>query len=91
MLVRDPVRHRFLYQDALYQGADLIGLGPASFSYMSGVHQQNATSLKAYMDAMDGNGLPLGRTYRLSGDEQLVREFILQLKMYLIKFQKNYC
>jgi oxygen-independent coproporphyrinogen-3 oxidase len=36
--VRDPVRDQFLYQDAQYRGADLLGLGVASFSYVGGVH-----------------------------------------------------
>ncbi|MCX6925376.1 MAG: radical SAM protein, partial [Verrucomicrobia bacterium] len=32
--VRDPKRTRFVYRDSLWQGADLIGLGVASFSHV---------------------------------------------------------
>jgi oxygen-independent coproporphyrinogen-3 oxidase len=79
--VRDPVRHEFVYQEEQYRGADLIGLGVSSFSYLSGVHQQNTAGLQGYLRAMRGDGLPLGRAYALDHDERLVREAVLQLKL----------
>jgi oxygen-independent coproporphyrinogen-3 oxidase len=79
--VREPRRHRFLYQDDQYRGADLLGLGASAFSYLGGVHQQNAASLDAYLEALTERRLPLSRAYQLSADEQLVREFVLQLKL----------
>ena len=35
-LLRDPERHRFVYQDAQYRGNDLLGIGVSSFSYLDG-------------------------------------------------------
>ena len=32
----------FVYRDRLWQGADLAGLGVASFGHINGVHLQNA-------------------------------------------------
>jgi oxygen-independent coproporphyrinogen-3 oxidase len=79
--VRDPGRHGFQYQDAQYSGADLIGLGVASFSYVDGVHQQNVATVPGYLEAHRSSWLPLGRAHRLSREEQLIREMILQLKL----------
>jgi oxygen-independent coproporphyrinogen-3 oxidase len=45
--VKDPQRHRFLYQHYLWHGADMLGLGVASFGYFGGVHYQNAVTLEA--------------------------------------------
>ncbi len=39
--VRDPERTKFIYRDRLWQGADLAGLGVASFGHINGVHMQN--------------------------------------------------
>lgn len=79
--VRDPVRHRFVYQDEQYRGADLLGVGVASFSYLGGIHHQNETALDAYVRHLDEGRLPWGRAYSLSEDERLVRELVLQLKL----------
>ncbi len=79
--VRDPSRHGFQYQDAQYNGADLAGLGVASFSYLDGVHHQNLATVPGYLQAHREGQLPLGRAHRLSREEQLVREMILQLKL----------
>ena len=79
--VSDPSRHGFQYQDAQYNGADLIGLGVASFSYLDGVHQQNLATVDGYLQAHRDGQLPLGRAHRLSPDERLVRAMILQLKL----------
>ncbi len=79
--VRDPEKSRFLYQDAQYRGADLLGIGVSSFSYLCGFHQQNRTHLGTYMDDVCAGQLPLERAYELEPYEQLVREFVLQLKL----------
>jgi oxygen-independent coproporphyrinogen-3 oxidase len=79
--VRDPVRHRFVYQEDQYRGADLVGLGVASFSYLAGVHQQNVALLDTYLARVRRDRRPLDRAYALTGDERLVREFVLQLKL----------
>lgn len=79
--VRDPVKHRFVYQDAQYHGADLLGVGVSAFSYIGGVHHQNVTSLDAYLACGDRGELPFGRAHALSAPERLVRELVLQLKL----------
>jgi len=79
--VRDPVRHRFVYQEDQYRGADLLGIGVASFSYWRGVHQQNLTTLEKYLASLQENHLPLHRAYALNDEERMVREFVLQLKL----------
>jgi len=79
--VRDPERHRFVYQDAQYHGADLIGLGVSSFSFLSGVHQQNIAALERYLETVQRSDMPLGRAYALDANELLVRELVLQLKL----------
>lgn len=79
--VRDPIRHRFLYQDLQYHGADLLGLGVASFSHFQGCAQQNLASLDAYLEAVAAGRLPLWRGRELSAEERLVRELVLQLKL----------
>jgi oxygen-independent coproporphyrinogen-3 oxidase len=79
--IREPARHRFLYQELQYRGADLVGLGVSSFSYLSGVHQQNLAALDPYLSRLAAGRLPLWRAYALSDDERLVRQVVLQLKL----------
>jgi oxygen-independent coproporphyrinogen-3 oxidase len=71
----------FLYREALWKGADLLGLGVASFSHLSGVHFQNAGSWEEYLQMVERGVLPLHRAYALSPRERLIREMILQLKL----------
>jgi len=78
--VKDPSRTTFLYRDRLWAGADLVGLGVASFGHVNGVHVQNLDTWEAYGAAIDRGEIPLGRAYRPSDDERLIREVILQLK-----------
>jgi oxygen-independent coproporphyrinogen-3 oxidase len=78
--VKDPARTRFVYRDRLWQGADLVGLGVASFGHVNGVHLQNFDTWEAYSHALRRGALPLSRAYRPSPDERLIRELVLQLK-----------
>jgi oxygen-independent coproporphyrinogen-3 oxidase len=78
--VKDPARTRFVYRDRLWQGADLLGLGVASFGHVNGVHVQNLDTWEAYSGAIRRDTLPLGRGYRPSPEERLIRELVLQLK-----------
>jgi oxygen-independent coproporphyrinogen-3 oxidase len=84
--VKDLRRHRFLYQDLLWRGADMLGLGVASFGYFGGVHAQNEISLETYEAAVERGGLPVRRAFKLSARDRLVREFILQLKFGEVPF-----
>jgi oxygen-independent coproporphyrinogen-3 oxidase len=69
-----------VYRDQLWRGADLAALGVASFGHVNGVHLQNLDRWEDYDAAIDRGELPLGRSYRPSEDEKLIREVILQLK-----------
>ena len=79
--VRDPRRHLFVYQDELYRGADLLGLGAASYSYIAGVHYQNLATLEQYLESVGDGRRPLFRAHALSDEERCIREFVLQLKL----------
>ncbi|HEX9708487.1 MAG TPA: radical SAM protein, partial [Candidatus Thermoplasmatota archaeon] len=50
--VKDPSRTRFVYRDRLWEGADLVGLGVASFGHVGGVHVQNLDQWEAYNAAV---------------------------------------
>jgi len=85
--VKDPSRTKFLYRDRLWEGADLAALGVASFGHVNGVHMQNLDTWEAYEAALDTGQLPLGRAYRPSAEERLIRELVLQLKRGVIRPQ----
>ena len=91
--VKDPSRVRFVYRDALWQGADLAGLGVASFGHVNGVHLQNVDTWEAYSAAIGRGEIPLGRAYRPTREERLIRELVLQLKRGAIRpayFRQKY-
>jgi oxygen-independent coproporphyrinogen-3 oxidase len=79
--VKDPATTKFIYRDRLWQGADMAGLGVASFGHVNGVHVQNKDTWEAYSAAIEQGELPLGRAYRPSADERMRRELILQMKL----------
>src|SRR4051794_3375378 len=79
--VKDPAKTKFIYRDRLWQGADMAGLGVASFGHVNGVHLQNKDTWEAYSEAIQRGELPLGRAYRPTDDERMRREMILQLKL----------
>jgi len=78
--VKNPASTKFVYRDRLWQGADLVGLGVASFGHVNGVHMQNLDTWEKYSAAIDRDEMPLGRAYRPTDEERLIREFVLQLK-----------
>jgi oxygen-independent coproporphyrinogen-3 oxidase len=91
--VRDKERTRFVYRDRLWEGADLVGLGVASFGHVNGVHMQNLDQWETYSTAVRQDGLALGRAYRPTADERLIRETVLQFKRGWIRpayFQSKY-
>jgi oxygen-independent coproporphyrinogen-3 oxidase len=79
--VMDPSRPHFVYLDRLWQGADMAGLGVASFGHVNGVHIQNKDTWETYSEAVLRGELPLGRAYRPTPEERMRREFVLQLKL----------
>ena len=79
--VKDPSRTKFVYRDRLWQGADMAGLGVASFGHVNGVHIQNKDTWETYSESVLRGELPLGRAYRPTAEERMRREFILQMKL----------
>ncbi len=79
-LVKDRARCRFVYRDALWHGADMLGTGVASFGHARGVHVQNVDTWEQYVGMLDRGELPLGRALPISPRERLIREMVLQLK-----------
>ena len=71
---------QFLYRDGLWHGADMLGIGVASFSHLSGVHFQNRHDLEPYLEGVESGELPIHRALEIDDDQKLIREFILQLK-----------
>ena len=80
-LVRDPERCKFVYRDALWRGADMVGVGVASFSHVSSVHYQNLDRFEDYVEALAQGRLPLSRALPVSDRERLIREMVLQMKL----------
>jgi oxygen-independent coproporphyrinogen-3 oxidase len=78
--VKNPAKTTFVYRDRLWEGADLLGLGVASFGHINGVHVQNLDTWPTYQAAIERGDIPLGRAYRPSPEERMIREFVLQLK-----------
>jgi oxygen-independent coproporphyrinogen III oxidase len=83
--VKDPSRTKFIYRDRLWQGADMVGLGVASFGHVNGVHMQNLDTWEAYSEATAGGRVPLRRAYRPTAEERMIRELVLQLKLGRIR------
>jgi oxygen-independent coproporphyrinogen-3 oxidase len=82
---KDPSHSRFLYRDRLWQGADMVGLGVASFGHVNGVHMQNVDTWETYSAAILNDEIPLSRAYRPTDEERLIRELVLQLKLGSIR------
>jgi oxygen-independent coproporphyrinogen III oxidase len=90
--VKDPST-KFVYRDRLWQGADMVGTGVASFGYVNGVHMQNFDSDEAWSASIEQGVLPLARAQRPSDEERFIREFVLQLKLGSIRpsyFSRKY-
>jgi len=79
--VKDPAKAKFLYRDLLWRGADMIGLGVASFSHVQGVNYQNEHEFGAYCARTSRGELPVYRAIAPTPDERFLREFILQMKL----------
>jgi oxygen-independent coproporphyrinogen-3 oxidase len=80
--VYKPENHKgFYYRDALWHGADMVGMGVASFSHVSGVHFQNADLWESYVGALQRDELPIARALPITDRQRLIRELILQLKL----------
>jgi oxygen-independent coproporphyrinogen-3 oxidase len=72
---------QFLYRDALWTGADMLGIGVSSFGHLGGVHLQNEHRFEDYLGRVEAQEAPIFRAFELNADERLIREFVLQLKL----------
>ena len=91
--VKNPAKTHFVYRDSLWQGADLIGLGVASFSHIGGTHFQNEHDFEPYLAKLQQGLLPIYRALTPSSEERLIRELVLQFKLGRISrsyFQKKF-
>ena len=79
--VKNPEKTKFVYRDSLWGGADLLGLGVASFSHAAGVHYQNFTEIDDYTKAIEAGQMPTKRSFRTNEEQRMIREFILQMKL----------
>lgn len=79
--VKNPATTKFVYRDSLWQGADLLGLGVASFSHVGGTHFQNEHDFEPYLKALSSGMLPLKRALTPTLQERMIRELVLQFKL----------
>jgi oxygen-independent coproporphyrinogen-3 oxidase len=79
--VKDPQRAKFVYRDRLWEGADLLSLGVASFGHIGGVHYQNEHDFEPYLTRVRAGEFPIWRALTPTAEERMIREFILQLKL----------
>ncbi len=79
--VKDPSKTKFLYRDLLWTGADMIGLGVASFSHVGGTHFQNRHDFDPYIASIMEGKLPIFRALTPTDEERMIRELILQMKL----------
>jgi oxygen-independent coproporphyrinogen-3 oxidase len=91
--VKNADRTHFVYRDSLWQGADLIGLGVASFSHIGGTHFQNQHDFEPYLASLRDGKLPIYRALTPTSEERLIRELVLQFKLGRISqdyFQRKF-
>lgn len=79
--VKDPAKTKFLYRDLLWTGADLMGVGVASFSHVGGVHYQNEGDVGPYLAKVEKGEFPISRALTPTDEERMIRELILQMKL----------
>ncbi len=92
-VVKNPETTKFIYRDSLWEGADLLSAGVASFGHFGGVHYQNQADVGPYMTELDAGQLPIFRAYSTNHEERFIREFVLQLKLGSVHpsyFQEKY-
>jgi len=80
-VVKNPETTKFVYRDSLWEGADLLSAGVASFGHLGGIHYQNQADVGPYMTEVDAGELPIFRAYPTNNEERFIREFVLQLKL----------
>jgi oxygen-independent coproporphyrinogen-3 oxidase len=79
--VKDPVNTKFIYRDSLWTGADMLAVGVSSFGHLARVHYQNEVHMEPYIEAVQQGRLPALRALRITDEEEMIRQFVLQLKL----------
>jgi len=79
--VKDAAKTHFVYRDLLWMGADMVGLGVASFSHVGGTHFQNVHEFEPYIAQLKAGKLPIYRALTPTHEERMIRELILQMKL----------
>ena len=59
----------------------MVGLGVASFSHVGGTHFQNLHDFEPYISQLRKDRLPIYRALTPTGEERMIRELILQMKL----------
>lgn len=80
-LMKPSPQARFVYRDAIWHGADMVGMGVASFSHVQGMHYQNVDHWEDYLERTRRGELPLARALPLSMRQRMIRELVLQWKL----------
>jgi oxygen-independent coproporphyrinogen-3 oxidase len=81
MAVRNPERWRSVYTaETAWRGGDVLALGETAVGCIAGVQYRNLDSYHPYIHAVEDGVLPVRRAHRLTAEEMLRREVILQLK-----------
>jgi oxygen-independent coproporphyrinogen-3 oxidase len=80
-VVKPSDRSGFVYRNAVWRGADMVGTGVASFSHFGGVHYQNVDTWEEYVGMLERGELPLSRALPVTDGQRLIRELVLQLKL----------
>ena len=71
--------HRNFQGYSTRAGADVVAFGVSGISQLEGAYAQNVKGLPAYYDRVDEGRSPVYRGYRLTDDDHLRRDVIMQL------------
>lgn len=80
-VVKNPDNTTFVYRDRFWTGADLIGLGVASFGHIGGTQLQNEDDWKPYISRLQAGELPIHRALTPTSEERMIRELVLRFKL----------
>ncbi|MBD0260587.1 MAG: radical SAM family heme chaperone HemW [Cytophagales bacterium] len=69
--------HTHAYVENTWRGQDLIAYGVSSFGKIGNVNYQNSNNLPTYYEKINGNAMPLFRTFPLSYKDAIVKEILL--------------
>jgi len=92
-LMKPAPQARFVYRDAIWHGADMVGMGVASFSHVQGVHYQNVDTWEDYLERTSRGELPIARALPVPHHQRMIRELVLQWKLGRMKpayFQQKF-